>query len=230
MVAWRRNGGPPQFHDDAGTKVQHHHFPAAAISGLFDMSSTFRLTTRRLAIVTLAGLAVGVSAASAALLASTPGAEGAERHHQAQTVTTVILVRHAEKAEQPANDPPLTEQGIARAKSLLQVVRDAGVNAIVTTQFQRTRLTAKPAADSLGITPDVVEARGANHPAAVAAFVREKHAGKTVLVVGHSNTIPEIVAALGAPHPGIIGDPTHDNLFIVTLDASGKAKLVRAKY
>jgi broad specificity phosphatase PhoE len=192
------------------------------------MSATFRLTPRRLVVVALAGLAIGVSAASAALLASTPETVAVVRQ-QAQAVTTVILVRHAEKADQPANDPPLTEQGIARAQSLVQVVRDAGVTAIVTTQFQRTRLTAKPAAEALGITPDVVEARGANHAATVAGFVKEKHAGKTVLVVGHSNTIPEIVAALGAPHPGVIGDPTHDNLFIVTLD-EGKAKLVRAKY
>ena len=144
--------------------------------------------------------------------------------------TTVLLVRHAEKAAEPAADPPLTADGEARAQALVQVARDAGVTAIVTTQFQRTRMTAAPLAQALGITADVVTARGPDHPREVARTILERHAGETVLVVGHSNTIPEIVAALGAPHPGVIADATHDNLFVVTVPADGKAKLVRARY
>src|SRR5688572_14937113 len=69
--------------------------------------------------------------------------------------TTVLLVRHAEKAAQPADDPPLTAEGEARAQALVQVARDAGVTAIVTTQFQRTRLTGAPLAQALGITAEV---------------------------------------------------------------------------
>src|SRR3954471_23357965 len=103
--------------------------------------------------------------------------------------TTVILVRHAEKAVEPAADPGLTPEGEARARALLEVARDAGVTDVITTQFARTRATAQPVATALGITPEVVDARGATHAQDVANAVR-RHVGMTVLVVGHSNTVP----------------------------------------
>src|SRR5512143_3998842 len=72
--------------------------------------------------------------------------------------TVVLLVRHAEKAAQPRQDPPLAKAGAARARALAMVARDAGVTAIITTQFERTRKTAEPTATALQITPEVVEA------------------------------------------------------------------------
>ena len=146
-----------------------------------------------------------------------------------QPATTVILVRHAEKAAAPASDPPLTEAGEARAKALATIARDADVTAIVTTQFARTRETARPAAEALHITPEVVSAGGAQHAAEVARVVRS-HAGGVVLVVGHSNTIPAIVAALGAPQPAPICDSEYDNLYVVTISAPGAAHVIRARY
>lgn len=147
---------------------------------------------------------------------------------QAVATTTVILVRHAEKAAEPANDPPLTAAGEARAKMLLEAVRDAGVSAIITTELLRTRATAQPTAAALGITPEVVSARGAAHAQDVAAAVK-KHAGATVLVVGHSNTIPNIIAALGAKQPGAICDPEYDGFYVVTLRGTAAA-VVRSRY
>ena len=111
--------------------------------------------------------------------------------------TVVLLVRHGEKGAQPANDPPLSAEGQARANALVAVTRQAGVTAIITTQFERTRKTAEPTAVELKITPEVVQAGGAAHAKAVADQVM-KHVGGTVLVVGHSNTIPAIVGALRA--------------------------------
>ena len=143
--------------------------------------------------------------------------------------TTVILVRHAEKAAQPASDPGLTPEGEQRARDLARVVRDAGATAVITTQFARTRATAEPLLTSLGITPEVVDARGATHVQDVAAAIR-KHLGQVVLVVGHSNTIPAIIAALGAPQPPPICDPEYDNLYIVTLPATGPARIIHARY
>src|SRR4051812_25423915 len=99
----------------------------------------------------------------------------------AQT-TTVILVRHAEKAAAPAADPPLTAEGEVRARNLWEAVKDAGINAIISTQFLRTKNTAQVTADALGLTTEIVAAGGANHAQDVAAAVR-KHAGHTVLVV-----------------------------------------------
>jgi len=146
-----------------------------------------------------------------------------------QPGTTVILVRHAEKAAAPANDPPLTEAGQVRAKALAVIARGAGVTAIVTTQFARTRETGAPAAEALHITPDVVTAGGTQHVQEAARAIRS-HAGGVVLVVGHSNTIPAIIAALGAPQPPPICDSEYDNLYIVTLPASGSAHVIRARY
>ena len=66
--------------------------------------------------------------------------------------TVVLLVRHAEKAAQPAQDPPLTDAGSARARALVAVARDAGVSAIITTQFLRTKNTAEPTATALTLS------------------------------------------------------------------------------
>ncbi|HVX38374.1 MAG TPA: phosphoglycerate mutase family protein [Gemmatimonadaceae bacterium] len=146
-----------------------------------------------------------------------------------QASTTVILVRHAEKAATPANDPPLTSAGQARAKALAAALRDAGVDAIITTQFTRTRETAAPTAVALHLTPEVVAATGKTHVQDVAAAVR-RHPGHTVLVVGHGNTVAEIIAALGGPAIPDLCDAEYDGLFILTIPPAGKPALVRAKY
>src|SRR5690348_11246554 len=148
---------------------------------------------------------------------------------QQRAATTVILVRHAEKAATPADDPGLTDAGQARARALAAIARDAGVTAIITTQFARTRETARPAAEALGVTPEVAKAGGAEHAQEVARLIGA-HAGGVVLVVGHSNTIPAIVAALGAPQPPAICDSEYDNLYVVTLVPSKPAHVIRARY
>ena len=106
--------------------------------------------------------------------------------------TVVLLVRHAEKAAQPADDPPLTPDGRRRAEALAGVIKDAHPTAILTTQLRRTVETAQPSAAAVGVTPEVVPVSAANtqqNAVDVAAAVR-KHAGATVLVVGHDNTVP----------------------------------------
>ena len=149
---------------------------------------------------------------------------------QAQA-TTVILVRHAEKGDAPASDPGLTNAGVARARALMAIARDAGVTAVITTQFARTRETARPAAEALGITPEVARASGsaAQHAQDVARMV-QAHAGGVVLVVGHSNTIPAIVTALGAPQPPPICDSEYDDLYVVTLAPNAPARVIHARY
>src|SRR6478672_13139476 len=93
---------------------------------------------------------VSLAALSVALL------PGSRPTHKAAPPTVILLVRHAEKAAQPPQDPPLTEAGLARAQALVAVARDAGVSAIITTQYERTRKTAEPTAAALHITPEVV--------------------------------------------------------------------------
>jgi broad specificity phosphatase PhoE len=157
--------------------------------------------------------------------ASVPAATGA-----AEVLTTVIVVRHAEKVDD-SSDPALSPAGLVRATALADALRDAGVHAIYTTQYQRTRDTAAPLARLLGLSPVVVETGGpaADHGHAVAAKVLVREAGRTVLVVGHSNTVPAIVRGLGATDTGSIADDEYHNLFIVQIAGSG-VRLIRARY
>jgi broad specificity phosphatase PhoE len=163
--------------------------------------------------------------ALAALIALAPVA----RAQTAPAVnTTIILVRHAEKAAEPAADPPLTAAGAARAEALLDAVRDAGVNAIVSTQYQRTRQTVAPTAAKLGIAAEVIDARVSAR--ATADTLLARYRGRTVLVAGHSNTVPAIVAALGVPQPADICDAGYDNMFVVTIPPSGAASVTRLHF
>src|SRR5579864_8198921 len=75
----------------------------------------------------------------------------------ADELPVLILVRHADKAAQPVDDPPLTAAGTKRAQDLAEALRSAGVAAIITTQLRRTRDTAQPLATALGIVPEVVK-------------------------------------------------------------------------
>jgi phosphohistidine phosphatase SixA len=128
----------------------------------------------------------------------------------------VIVVRHAEKAEVPGSDPPLSTAGRARAEALADALADAGVGTVITTQLARTRQTAAPLAARIGIVPQVVEAASGQrdaHVAAVADAVRR--ADGVVLVVGHSNTVMQIVAALGGPEAADLDDQQYDVMLLV---------------
>jgi 2,3-bisphosphoglycerate-dependent phosphoglycerate mutase len=145
-------------------------------------------------------------------------------------VTTVILVRHGEKVtEGMADDPPLSAAGVARAAELARVLADANVAAIYTTPFLRTRNTAAPIAAALKLTPIEV-AGGKSYPADVVAKILADHAGETVLVVGHSNTTPDVLRRLGIANPPAIADSQYDDLFVVTLAKGAPARLVRLRY
>ncbi len=166
--------------------------------------------------------------ALAALIALAPIARAASAQNATATSTTIILVRHAEKATEPAADPPLTAAGVARAEALAAVVRDAGVTAIVSTQFQRTRQTVAPTAAELGITATVLDARMT--PRATADTLLARYRGRTVLVAGHSNTVPAIAAALGVAQPADLCDAGYDNMFVVTVSPSGTAVVTRLHF
>lgn len=144
--------------------------------------------------------------------------------------TVVIVVRHAERAP-GSGDPPISELGRARASALAEILKSSGVAAIITTQLQRTRQTAEPLVSALGITPQVVTTQSdiASHAAEVAAAARQ-HVGKTVLVVGHSNTVPAIVAALGGAKFPDLCEPEYDALFTVVIDAAGTARSFKSRF
>jgi phosphohistidine phosphatase SixA len=152
-------------------------------------------------------------------------------------VTTVYLVRHAEKAAEPAADPPLLESGIKRAEELARKLGKAGIKTIYTSQYLRTQQTAEPLAKQLGIAATVIPVKmSATNPRELSPeYLTEmaervySNSGGIVLIVGHSNTVPEIIKALGVPTAPAIEETVFDDLFIVQVYAKGKAKMARLK-
>lgn len=143
-------------------------------------------------------------------------------------VTTVILVRHAEKIIDPNNnDVDLSAAGQTRAQEIGRIFGDAGIKAIYATQYKRTQQTVKPLADKLGLPVTVVNSKATSD---LLAQIRAQHLGQTVFVAGHNNTVPEIIAALGGPQFPAIAETEFDNLYIVTVYRTGKAKVVKIKY
>ncbi|MEO7997610.1 MAG: phosphoglycerate mutase family protein [Gemmatimonadaceae bacterium] len=144
----------------------------------------------------------------------------------------VVLVRHAEKATVGGSDPSISDVGQARAKALATALADAGVTSVITTTFKRTVETGDVLAKMHNITGEKIAIAGttASHVEAIAAAVR-KHPGEVVLVVGHSNTIPAIVTALGGPKMSDLCDANYATMFIVHMSADGKpAHVVRTRY
>lgn len=147
---------------------------------------------------------------------------------------TVLLLRHAERAVAPADDPPLTPAGIERAHALVSVAGNAGVRAIFTTQYVRSVQTAKPLAHHLRITPTVMVVDPADPEAyaqELVASIRSASQETPVLVVSHTNTIPMIVAALGAAAIPPVSEAEFDKLFFIEAPKrSGRARIVQARY
>jgi broad specificity phosphatase PhoE len=145
--------------------------------------------------------------------------------------TTVIVVRHAEKALDGGADPPLTPAGEARAASLARMFGDVPKNmridAIYVSAALRNRLTAAPLAARLELVPVVAPP----DPRGLARRVLREHAGGRVLIVGHSDTVPDIVEALsGVEDVPPMGDQEYDTLYLVSVPRIGRANLLRVHY
>ncbi|HJT17092.1 MAG TPA: histidine phosphatase family protein [Thermoanaerobaculia bacterium] len=139
----------------------------------------------------------------------------------AETITTAIVVRHADRANITQNSP-LSGLGLARAAELARVLASVKLDAIYATQYVRTQQTVAPTAKEKGLTPVIFEA---GREAALAADVREHHAGGTVLIASHSDRIPELLRQLGVVDPPSLSMTEYDDLFIVT-----NGKLLTLRY
>ena len=135
----------------------------------------------------------------------------------------MIIVRHAEKASEQGDDPPLSEAGRARAEALSRMLRDSGINAIFTTEFKRTKETAALTAIALKVTPTIVPAKEIE---TLANKLRELDGN--ALVVAHGNTIPDLIKALGIYVPINIPESDYDHFFFVAIGA--QPRLVRLRY
>lgn len=129
----------------------------------------------------------------------------------------VLVLRHAERATTPQDDPALSPEGLARAELLADMLASAQVRTIITTHYRRTQETAAPIAKRLGITPTAITVRRGDTAAHIADVIAEvRKASGVVLVVGHSNTVAGIVAALSGSTPMPLCETSFANLFIIT--------------
>lgn len=137
---------------------------------------------------------------------------------EAEPVTTVYIVRHAEKAAAGGSDPELSAAGEERADELAHVLADAGIDAVFVTEFRRTRQTGAPTAAAAGVEP---REYGAGDAAGLAGTIRRGSLGGSVLVVAHSNTVDDVAAALGAPGVRELDESQYDRLFVVHFGSWG---------
>ncbi|MFZ7095398.1 histidine phosphatase family protein [Luteimonas dalianensis] len=142
--------------------------------------------------------------------------------------TTFIVVRHAEKSTEDPEDPRLDADGQARAQALAEVLADVPLKAIYSTPTRRTRETAAPTAAAMML--EVRDYDPELAPSELATMLHIRHAGDTVLLVGHSNTVPGIVTALCACPVDPMTESEYGDLFLVRIAAGGEARLERERF
>jgi phosphohistidine phosphatase SixA len=135
--------------------------------------------------------------------------------------TVVYVVRHAERAEDGTDDPPISASGTERSLLLADMLRDAKLTQIHTTDYRRTRMTGAPTADAAGLAMAGYDPRDLEGFAARLKATPGRH-----LVLGHSNTTPELVTALGGNAGGTIDEMEFDRLYILTLTERGTSTVL----
>ncbi|HEX9173177.1 MAG TPA: phosphoglycerate mutase family protein [Telluria sp.] len=129
--------------------------------------------------------------------------------------STIYLVRHAEKAS-GGKDPELTAQGQARAQTIATILHKTGIASIFSTPYKRTMQTAQALAQRSGVPVQNYD------PAAPKLLVeRVKSLNGAVLVVGHSNTLTELVRLFGGVPGADIPETEYDRLYQLVVDSSG---------
>lgn len=127
----------------------------------------------------------------------------------AAAADTVFIMRHLQKAE--GADPRLSAEGAKNAQALAAMLENSGIRAIFATPTRRAMQTAQPLAARLGIAVTPYD------PANPAALVKAVAATPgAVLVVGHSNTVPDLLARFGAQEPVTLGEQDYGTVFIVS--------------
>lgn len=147
-----------------------------------------------------------------------------------EPATVVYLVRHAEKQTSTGDmmdkDPGLTAMGITRAKELARVLKDAGIQYVYSSDYKRTKSTAQPIADLLGLEVQIYDPRKAED----LAIYLQSNPGR-YLVVGHSNSTPNLVSLLGGEPGEPIDDATeYDRLYTVVLQYEKEPVTLRSRY
>jgi broad specificity phosphatase PhoE len=149
------------------------------------------------------------------------------------TTTTVVVIRHADKGTNAIADAPLSPPGEQRAVRLAQMFGDGEkfgrVKKLYVTETRRAQQTVADLAQRLGVKPEVVDSKSSSSQ--LARRVLRENRGGLALVVGHSNTVPEIVADMaGVDNVPEMDDEEFDTMYIVTVPTIGRASVLRLKY
>lgn len=169
-----------------------------------------------------------IACLSLALLAGACSTPPAGRTARSDDALRFIVVRHAEKTDDGSRDPVLNAKGLARAQALRKALAGEALLAAYSTDFQRTRQTAQPAAQAHRVE---ITTYGAQQPAVeFATQLRQRHANGAVLVVGHSNTVPDVLAALCGCQVPPLDETEYDRLSIVEIDAGKPPRLIQRRY
>jgi broad specificity phosphatase PhoE len=151
--------------------------------------------------------------------------------YRSATTTTVVIVRHAEKQLGTIEDPPLTSEGEARADRLASLLGNAdgfgAIQGIYVSDTRRSLQTAAPLAARLRLRPEIVPATDVQE---LVSRVRQEHRGSRALIVGHSNTVPEIIERLADIEVPPMQDEEYGSLYVVTVPTFGPSSVLRITY
>ena len=150
---------------------------------------------------------------------------------ESQATTTIIFFRHAEQTSHDEADPPLSEAGQRRVAELTRQLVDAdvvaGIDAIYSTPYIRSLETARPLADRLDLP---INTYSADDTEEILDTILKNHKGKIILVIGHSSTLPVLIANLGASKKvPAIAQNEFDNIYIISIPWFGKTKTIRLR-
>jgi broad specificity phosphatase PhoE len=151
--------------------------------------------------------------------------------YRSASTTIVVLVRPVDKEAGTIDDPPLSEAGEERAQRLAQMLGDATgvgvIDAIYVSDARRAQQTAAPLVDRLGKRAIVIAGRDAR---SAANQVMREHDGGTVLFVGSSSTVPQLVRELSGLDLGPATESEHDTMYVVSVPTFGRARVLRLRY
>lgn len=197
------------------------------------MQAALRWSTRCGVAVALAAL---LFAGSGAAALANPPQDGHELDSsEVSDITTLILLRHAEKKGHSGNTP-LGKEGFSRAKNLAYVAGIAGVQVLIAVTYEgddlRVRQTLEPLAESLDIKPDIHFIKSPWDFRVLRHNIRKNHAGKVILIVSHSGSVQEIIKTFkGDPSGCNITPADYDSICVMTLVPGGaKPTILRLRY
>ena len=154
--------------------------------------------------------------------------QGSSLLNEEKSITTIFLVRHAEKAQDGTSDPPLTSEGKARAQELAYILKHVPLDAVYSTPYKRTQQTALPTAEAHSLPVNSYK------PGEEESFLKKifsKHTGGNVLIIGHSDTVPVLANRLsGSTQFSPLDDNTYDNIFILSVPQKGHTVITRLRF